>query len=142
MEDGRRVLAERCLRRLVAEQLGVGPDELTPDASLADDLAVDSLDRDREESGASLWCLPVRARVDCARARGEGVERAELLTPYAIQLVGEDAARAGRGARLEVTVPARTSAGRREAVRRALAWLGRYGVEVSVRRTQVASATR
>src|SRR5439155_691985 len=32
------------LRRLVADSLGVGPDELAPDVSLTDDLAADSLD--------------------------------------------------------------------------------------------------
>src|SRR2546421_635898 len=31
-------------RGIVAERLGVGPEELRPDVSLADDLAVDSLD--------------------------------------------------------------------------------------------------
>jgi acyl carrier protein len=32
------------VRRLVAESLGVGPEELTPEVSLTDDLAADSLD--------------------------------------------------------------------------------------------------
>jgi acyl carrier protein len=36
--------AEPRVRRLVAEQLGVNLDELTPDVSLTDDLAADSLD--------------------------------------------------------------------------------------------------
>ena len=37
-------LLEPRLRRLVAENLGVSVDDLTPDVSLADDLAADSLD--------------------------------------------------------------------------------------------------
>jgi len=32
------------VRRLVAERLGVSPEDLIPEASLADELAVDSLD--------------------------------------------------------------------------------------------------
>jgi len=32
------------VQRVVAAHLGVGPEELTPDVSLADDLAADSLD--------------------------------------------------------------------------------------------------
>ena len=37
-------LLEPCVRRVVAEQLGVNADELTADVLLTDDLAVDSLD--------------------------------------------------------------------------------------------------
>src|SRR5262249_27771838 len=35
---------EPCVRRLVADRLGVSPEDLIPEASLADELAVDSLD--------------------------------------------------------------------------------------------------
>src|SRR2546422_729456 len=69
--------------------------------------------------GAFLWSLlaqrhrvrradiPVRTRV-VAPGRGADVslERAVPLTPYTAQNIAEDALRAGRGARLEVTVPA------------------------------------
>ena len=37
-------LVEPRVRRLVAESLGIGLEELTPDVSLTDDLAADSLD--------------------------------------------------------------------------------------------------
>ena len=36
--------AEPRIRRLVADYLGVNPEELTPEVSLTDDLAADSLD--------------------------------------------------------------------------------------------------
>ena len=42
--DGLRQAIEPDVRRLVATQLGVGPEELTPTVSLTDDLAADSLD--------------------------------------------------------------------------------------------------
>jgi acyl carrier protein len=35
---------EEKVRTIVAEQLGVGPDEVTPDASFIEDLGADSLD--------------------------------------------------------------------------------------------------
>jgi acyl carrier protein len=37
-------LVEPRIRQVVAEHLGIGEEELTPEVSLADDLAVDSLD--------------------------------------------------------------------------------------------------
>jgi acyl carrier protein len=42
--SGRRPSIEPRMRRVVADHLGVGPEELTPEVSLVDQLAVDSLD--------------------------------------------------------------------------------------------------
>src|SRR5262245_22777817 len=64
---------EADLRRLVADQLGVDADDLTPDVSLTDDLAADSLDL--VELGLALegaWPVTVRAeRLAEVRTYGE-----------------------------------------------------------------------
>jgi acyl carrier protein len=165
------------VRQVVADHLGVDQDDLTPDVSLTEDLAADSLDllelalgleqelsiripestlagvrtyadlvaasealcRDAvraaevaEQSPPLVW-----ARVVPPRERAQGdVQHAGWLTPYTAQVIAEDALRAGRGTRLEVTVPAtapETNLGR---LSREFAWLGRRGVEVSVRREE------
>jgi len=58
--------------------------------------------------------------------------RAEALTPYEIQLIGEDALRAGRGARLEIVVSEPTDGGAVGRLQDAFAWLAGRGVEVHV----------
>src|SRR5207237_643065 len=133
------------LRHLVADLLGVDPDELVPEASLIDDLAADSLDvvelaiviestfgitlpRHRMDEVRSYRDLldAVMASAESCRTRelvltpGLGVksrlvppgaseatlERADALTPYAIETIREDALGAGPGAHLGVTLPA------------------------------------
>jgi acyl carrier protein len=61
------------------------------------------------------------------------VERVDVLTPYAIEIIADDAVHAGRGARLEVAMPPGTDVRGLAAVRQRLAGLRRRGVEVSVR---------
>jgi acyl carrier protein len=79
--------------------------------------------------------LPARSRVVPADAGASGnLERAEVLTPYALQIIGEDAAHAGRGAHLDLTVSTSAEDGDLAAIRDELAWLERRGVGVSVRR--------
>ena len=159
------------VRRVVAEQLGVGTDELAPDVSLVEDLAADSLDlvelalalenelgvmvpesviehlRTYGDLVDSLRVLsgpvqskspdgrrpvfPVSARIMSGRHGGE-LSRAEVLTPYAMQSLVEDALSAGRGARLEVTVPSDLSDARLALLEEDLGWLGERGVQVSV----------
>jgi hypothetical protein len=87
-------------------------------------------------SDGASWTglLPVRARIHRAGEHGRGLERAGVLTPYAMQVIAEDAAHAGVGARLEMTVPRSTDDERMRALRRTMAPLERYGVTVSVRR--------
>jgi len=72
-----------------------------------------------------------RVRPTPTRPHGE-IRRAGVLSPYAAELLAEDALRAGPGARLEIAVGTGESL---EEVRRRFAWLGRRGVEVAVRRT-------
>jgi len=167
--------AEPRIRRLVADYLGVSADELTPEVSLTDDLAADSLDlvelalalegefgievpertidevrtygdlvettaalargqQAREISRASapamVWSRVVPAGADT----NSGLRRADNLTPYAAQEIADDALRAGRGARLEVTVPAATTDAGLAWVLDLFAWLDRRGVHVTVYR--------
>jgi acyl carrier protein len=168
--------AEPRIRRLVADYLGVSADELTPEVSLTDDLAADSLDlvelalalegefgievpertidevrtygdlvetaaaltrgqRARETSRASAPAIMVWSRVVPAGPEaGSGLQRADELTPYSAEEIGDDALRAGRGARLEVTVPAGTNDAGVAWVQDQFAWLGKRGVNVSVHR--------
>ena len=58
----------------------------------------------RERSTSRPW--PVKVRVVAPGHQAASVERAGALTPYAVQMISEAAARAGRGAQLEVTTPA------------------------------------
>jgi hypothetical protein len=70
-----------------------------------------------------------------AHDRQSVLRRATWLTPYAAETIVEDALRAGRGARLELTVPASATDSALARVRERFAHLGNRGVLVSVRRT-------
>jgi acyl carrier protein len=159
------------VRRLVADTLGVGVEELQPEVSLTDDLAADSLDlaellaRLETELGLVLPDLLVESlrtygdlvhaaitetpepRPALAPAGGPPVPiwarlvsprgqllRAELLTPYVVETIVDDALRAGRGARVEVTVAEDASDAELVCVRAEFAWLASQGVAVSVGR--------
>ena len=85
---------------------------------------------------------PARFRVRIVPATGESsgtLERTGWLTPYTAETIAEDAVRAGRGARLEVTVGASTTEGIAR-VQRQFARLGKRGVQVTVRRDDRAAA--
>ena len=163
------------VRRLVADYLGVSADELSPEVSLTDDLAADSLDLvelalalegefgievpermiddvrtygDLVETAATLardqeareifpwstppmiwtWVVPAGIETDT------GLLRADMFTPYAAEEIADDALRAGRGARLEVTVPAATTDAGLAWVQDQFAWLDERGVQVTVHR--------
>jgi len=76
--------------------------------------------------------LLVAARV--VPTRGGVIERAGWLTPYVAQSIGEDARRAGQGARLELGVGATTSDVHLARVVEQFAWLASFGVDVKVSR--------
>jgi len=79
--------------------------------------------------------IPIRTRVVAPGGEGDvAIERAVPLTPYTAQNIAEDALRVGRGARLEVTVPAGTADTGLAAVHAQFAWLGRRDIDVRVRR--------
>jgi acyl carrier protein len=159
------------VRHLVADTLGVGVDQLSPDVSLVDDLAADSLDLtelavrleaefgitvpDRVVDGLRTYgdflemalaamrggCahpqaapeLPVAVRTRLVSARGE-IVRAELLTPYAAESLIDEALRAGRGARLEITVGPDAGDRAIATLREQLAWLTERGVALGIGR--------
>ena len=89
------------LRRVVADNLGVALEDLTPEVSLTDDLAADSLDvlelaRERRaaEARGSRALAFFWARATAADGRG-ALERSGWLTPYVLEEIAEDARRAG-----------------------------------------------
>jgi acyl carrier protein len=156
------------VRHLVADTLGVDVDELTPEVSLTDDLAADSLDLaelavrleselgivvpDRMVHALGTYGELVRTTVALtAAAQGKNerpiavgirllsplraargaLVRAELLTPYAVETIVEDALRAGPGARLELTLAYGTNEEEMAHVRARFARLEARGVDVS-----------
>ena len=162
-------LVEPRVRHLVADILGVDLDELTPEVSLTDDLAADSLDLaeltvrleselgivvpDRTVRALGTYGELVRTSVALAtaaqgkderplaiwtrllsplRAAHGALVRAELLTPYAVETIVEDALRAGPGARLELSVASGTTEETMATVRARFAGLEARGVDVSV----------
>ena len=78
----------------------------------------------------------VWVRVLSPRCGAAGLLRAEWLTPYTAETIAEDALRAGRGTRLEITVPSSLSDAAIVQLRADFAWLGEYGVQVGVARQQ------
>ena len=163
---------EAGVRRLVAEQLGVDVEQLVPEVSLPDELAVDSLEllelaavvegqfaialptsglervrtfRDLVDlvmaSGAAghpaeppTPSVPVRVRFVSPRDRAAGLERVGALTPYAMELILDDATRAGRRGPLEVTISGPTDDTEFAAILQQLGELGRRGIPVLVHR--------
>jgi acyl carrier protein len=155
------------VRRLVAEHLGVGVEELVTDVSLRDDLAADSLDlvelalalegeftiavperildevrtfgdlvratsvliRARCETEAR-GAEPARfsARIVPAAGESTGIfERTGWLTPYTAETIGEDAMRAGPGARFWKVAACRGAAASPCAAARPDRWACRAG---------------
>jgi hypothetical protein len=85
---------------------------------------------------AARYRLPSLVRVRLVPppgARASPLDRVTWLTPYEAETIGEDARRAGPGARLEVLIPGPASTTRLEAVKTLFAWLGAKGIDVSVR---------
>ncbi len=89
----------------------------------------------RAEGPARFWMRIVPAAGESSGT----LERTGWLTPYTAETIAEDAVRAGRGARLEVTVGASTTEGIAR-VQRQFARLGKRGVQVIVRRDDRAAA--
>jgi|SRR5579862_5623024 len=75
--------------------------------------------------------FPLRARL--VSPHGE-ILRAEAFTPYSAETIADDARAAGRGSFLEITLPAETTDGALDDVRRRLAWLTTHGVVVQIAR--------
>ena len=159
------------IRRLVAEQLGIGPEELSPIVSLTDDLAADSLDlvelglaieQDLDVVLPDHLMAEVRtygdllAVIEAVRHAPEDasappavwarivrehdeLHRAGWLTPYTAETIAEDAARSGRGTRLELVVSGSMSDDGLERLDEQFAWLRRRDIEVCISREGTAA---
>jgi acyl carrier protein len=88
------------------------------------------------ETEAEVPAAPalVWARVVQPGAAGGNLQRGDWLTPYSAETIAEDALRAGRGARLELSVPSSLTDAGLASVRDQFAWLCARGIIVSVRR--------
>jgi hypothetical protein len=75
-------------------------------------------------------------------AAGTTVQRAGWFSRYVAEAIAEDALRAGRGARLEVTVAPDASDAELTGVREGFAWLAGLGVLVRVGRDEQPDAER
>jgi acyl carrier protein len=168
-------VVEPSVRRVVADRLGVGSEELALEVSLTDELAADSLDlMDVAVALESEWAIVIPDRtlqavrtygdlVDAVTSRlvedaapgdaapapvpfawtrivpaedgpGGPIERSGELTPYAIELLADDARRAGPGARVEMEFAARSDAPGPTAALHRFGRLSGRAVAVSVRR--------
>jgi len=155
-------LVEPHVRCLVADNLGVGPEELAPEVSLRDDLAADSLDlvelalvlegefgitvpeavleevRTYGELVGAVEALVRRREADGAHANGDLTPVRARVVPAPGRMTGdleriaEDALRSGPGARLEVSVPPDLSDAELAGFRDQLAWLDDRRIQVRV----------
>jgi acyl carrier protein len=88
--------------------------------------------------GRRLDALAVRARITSPGAGARAtLERTELLTPYAVEAIAEDALRAGPGAELHLTLPATSDDASMHQVRERFAWLTERQIEVGIARARV-----
>lgn len=116
-------LEDRLRTLLGQHHLGLSADELVGYVSRIDDLGGEP----------DLPMVRVRASLVAYGARAPRLGRAFHLDPYTMQVLIDDARRAGRGARLDVVVASNTPGVHVDAVRRRLAALGRHGVDVRIR---------
>ena len=113
---------EARLRDLIAQTLGLDPDQLVGYLS-------------RSDLGSERALLPVRARawLGPTRTRGPRLGRVFILDPYSVQVLIDDAQSAGRGTRLDVVLARHTPAIVIGDLRKRLAVLERRGIDVRVR---------
>jgi len=109
-------------------------DQVRTYRDLVDAVTTSFSGRRRRRERLTSRLLTVRVRVVPARNEPASLERAGELTPYALEVIAEDAARAGRGARLEVTLPPSADDLDVALIQGEFVQLARRGVEVSVRR--------
>ncbi len=128
-------LLETRLRALIAERLGVdaGAPRAAGARRVEDLIAIAGL-HGQPSDGGRVPPVKVRAWLGTGgRARGPRLGRAFRLDPYTLQVLIDDARRAGRGARLDVVVARDTPAIAVALIQRRLAPLERRGIEVRVR---------
>ncbi|HKA31210.1 MAG TPA: hypothetical protein VKH82_17655 [Candidatus Binatia bacterium] len=114
---------ETRVRGFVARHLGIHADQLVGYLSRLDGLAGEP----------DLPTVRVRTSLVRRDTRSGRLGRAFPLNPYTLQVLIDDARRAGRGARLDVVVGQNTPVVLIDAIRRRLVALERRGVRVRVR---------
>src|SRR5437867_8589001 len=120
------------------ERFGIGvPEHILDQVRSYEDLVETTVDliRSRRAAESRSAAQPAQfvARIVPAEGRSGGtLERGGWLTPYTVETIAEDALRAGRGARLEVTVAASTKDTSVARVRDDFACLGQREVLVTV----------
>lgn len=80
--------------------------------------------------------FPFRAQLAKGQGGQQRSERTGWLTPYEVETLFSDALWAGRGSRLDVRVPARTSEDGMNWIRQRFDRLRKRGIGVSVRRDE------
>jgi acyl carrier protein len=95
------------------------------------------------ERAAARACIdiPVPVRIRLVSPHGE-LLRAELLTPYVAETIVDQALRAGRGARLEITVAEDASDVQLARVHAEFAWLAEQGPAVAIGRAERSESRR
>jgi acyl carrier protein len=109
-------------------------DDLRTYADLVDATVKLTLERHRHGRRHAEVATLVRTRVVRPACERSSLERAGPLTPYAAEEIAQDALRAGRGARLEVTVPVTTTDATLARLQEQFAWLSSRGIGVNVSR--------
>jgi hypothetical protein len=123
-------LLEARLRALIAERLGVAAGA---PHTVEDLVAIAGLHGEPTD-GQSVPPVRVRAWLGPGgRARGPRLGRAIRLDAYTLQVLIDDARRAGRGARLDIVVARDAPAVVTAAIQRRLAHLAHRGVDVRIR---------
>ncbi|HEV7732244.1 MAG TPA: acyl carrier protein [Candidatus Binatia bacterium] len=132
------------------DDLGIAvPERLLADVRTVGDLVDATLALARERRRGAQPKLGIEEPVHvCSKvvppagAVPQMLERSDWLTPYTAEAIREDALHAGRGARLEVTVDAATTAAGVSRVLDAFGSLGDRGIELQVRREGTPSSRR
>jgi acyl carrier protein len=113
------------------------PERLLAAVRTYGDLAALVLDRVQDPVTVAAEPALVRARITPASTETrQAAARVHVLTPYAVQLIAEDARRFGQGTRIELTVPASGREPVLAHLRASFADLATSGIEVDVDRDE------
>ena len=110
------------------------PDALLEGVQTYGDLEALVVDRRRHPPGTADAPLLARLRVVPPGRTSGTLTRVLVLTPYGVETIMADARRTGRGARVDVAVPASTPEPALAGLRSTLASLGAGGISVRLER--------
>ena len=125
------------LANVIEENLDVSlPDSLLRAVETYGDLEALVLDRSRHPPGTAEAPLVARTRVIPSDSRPGAIERADVITPYAVENIAADARRMGRGTCVQITVPAASRPPAIAALRWMFSGLAASGVVVRIDRDE------